>query len=233
MRFSRFLFLLTLLISFQAHAQFLIGWLGGYGTPHELNREIYIYNEINSSGLKKKMHEVHWNQGPIIGFRIGDEKFGELTYSRKRASVHSEFDSAGISMSRQMKVYCNTWNFTFGIKSNGWCLGGSVDLGRFKGFGRRDQTSLIKKEPWRRLWVIDNTRLIGIAIFRLYITETVFVERSFGRVNFRLYAQLFGMKRQLDGLDNWLFGSGLNYGLAQEERFTNYGIAVFLNLGKN
>lgn len=233
MRISRFLLLLSLLLSFQANAQFLIGWCGGYATPHELNREIYIYNEINSSNLTKKMKEVHWYQGPQIGFRYGEERFGEFTYSRKRAMVRSEFDSAGISMTREMKVFCNTINFGFGIAGDGWRIGASFDFGRFKAFGRRDQTSLIKEEPWRRIWVINNTRIMGIAMYRLYLTETIFVDRTVGRFDFRLYAQLFGMKKELDGLDYWLFGTQLNYGLAQEERFTNYGITVFINLKRN
>jgi hypothetical protein len=233
MKISPLLFLAFILFSIESSAQFMIGWNAGYGNARELNREIYIYDAINRSGLKKEMKEVHWNQGPAIGFRAGgDGGFLELIYSRKKAMVSSTFDSASVPFTRQMKVYSNTWNLGFGMNKSGWGIGMSFDFGRFKGFGRRGPEDGIKDVAWKRLWVLDRTRLLGIAVARLYITETFFVERKVGIFSVRLYAQLFGMREQLDGLDSWLFGADLNYAMPSEEHFNNYGIAVFINLGK-
>lgn len=233
MKISRLLFFAFLLCSTSISAQFMIGWNAGYGNARELNREIYVYNALNATGLKKEMGQVHWYQGPAIGFRTpGDGFFGELMYSRKKAMVSSQFDSAAVPFVRQMKVYSNTWNLGFGYNSNGWGIGMSFDFGRFKGFGRRGAESSIKDQDWQRLWVQDRTRLIGIAIYRLYITETVFVEKKFNFVSVRLYAQLFGMRCKLDGLDAWMFGADLNYAMPSEEHFNNYGMAIIINLGK-
>jgi hypothetical protein len=234
MKISRLLFFSFLLLSSTVSAQFLIGWNAGYGNARELNREIYVYDALEGSRLSKPMGQVHWNQGPAVGFRLsdGDGPFLEFMYSRKKASISSLFDSASVPFTRQMKVYSNTWNFGLGVSKNGWVAGMSFDLGRFKGYGRRGAVAGIKDVDWTRLWVLDKTRLLGIAVARLYITETFFVERKFSFISVRLYAQLFGIRGKLDGLDHWLFGADLNYAMPSEEHFNNYGIAVFINLGK-
>src|ERR1044071_1771464 len=201
---KRIAIIALLLLSFMARAQFTIGWSGGYALCRELNREIYVYDQINSA-LTKEMKPVHWYQGLVIGFQTpGDGIFGELTYNRKRATVSSEWDSSGVEMTRQLKVLCNTYNLGVGFRSNGWAIGISWDFGRFKGKGRRGPKSSIGDQEFERLWVQDRTRLYGIAIYRLFCQETFFVERNFGFVNFRMYAQFPGVSSQLDGLDSWM-----------------------------
>lgn len=232
----RLLFVLSAcLVLYNLSAQrFILGWSGAYATPHELNRELYVYNAINRSGLKKEMKMVHLNQGPAIGMRFGDEKYFELLYSRKRSLVASEFDSSGVAMTRQLKVLLNTWNFGIGINKNGWGIGTSIDLGRFKGKGRRGPEDGIKDQDFKKLWVLDSKRLVGIAIYQLTLAETFYVERSFGNfMGLRLYAQIQYTKIQMDGLDAWLFGGGLNYAEFNSDRFNNYGAMLYFNFGKN
>lgn len=219
-----------LCISANAPAQFSIGWTGGHTNLRELNREIYVYNTLNGSGLTKQMKEVHWCQGPIIGFRSSGNVYFEAYYNRKKTHTSSSFDSASIPMNRQMKVFSNTFNFGLGFRSNNWAIGGSMDFGRFKGFGRRGPESSIKDQKWQRLWVQDNTRIIGISV-RLYFAATFYVERTIGIATIRLYTQPFAFKQPMDGLDHWLFGADLDYAQPNEERFGNTGIALFLNLG--
>ncbi len=219
----------------QLHAQFIFGWNAGWAPCRELNREIYVYNQINKHGLEKEMGEVHWYQGPVIGFRSGSDEGGfvELLYSRKRCKVGSEFDSAGVSMSREIKTLCNTFNLGFGYQSDGWRIGVSVDAGRFKGFGRRAPTSGIGDVEWDRIWVQDKRRLVGISIYRLYLAETIFIERSLadGILNVRAYCQLPGTNAQLDGLDEFLFKQELNFGNYQHEIFWNFGASITIAIG--
>jgi hypothetical protein len=223
-----------LLFNCDVSAQLIFGWSGGYAPVRELNREIYIYNQINGHNLKDEMSEVHWFQGPVTGFRFqnNDGPFVELLYSRKRCKVESQFDSAGVEMNRQIKTLCNTWNFGFGVTTGNWTFGMSLDLGRFKGFGRRGPSSSIGENSWQRLWVVDNSRVAFISV-RLIMMETIFIERKMGFLRVRLFAQLPGMGKTMDGLDDWLFGAPLNWELAQKQQFVNTGISVFISLERN
>lgn len=224
----KFLVPLFLFFSLSGNAQFLIGYTGGHCGLRELNREIYVYNVMNKP--VKPMKEINWYQGPTIGFRTGGSPFLEVTYNRKKAFTHSEFDSSGVVMNRQMKVYCNTLNFGIGGRIDSWSFGGSMDFGRFKGFGRRGPEETIKDQEWRRLWVVDNKHILFLSV-RLYCTATFWIEKSFGIMSVRLYTQPFAFKQEMDGLDRWFFGGDLNYGKGNEEKFGNTGIAVYLNLG--
>lgn len=230
---KRLLLITCIAVTSSAHAQFVFGWSGGYAPCRELNREIYVYNAINSA-LNKPMGEVHWYQGPVIGFRSPDEGgFFELLYSRKRVKVTSEWDSSGVTMTRQMKVLCNTYNLGFGYQKNGWRIGVSLDGGRFKGFGRRGEKDGIGDRDWQRIWVVDKTRLYLFAIYRLYLAETIFVEKQQGIFNVRLYAQLPGKSSNLDKLDEWLFGSDINFAMDQEQSFVNLGMSLTIAIGGN
>lgn len=224
--------ILALTGSAQLHAQFIFGWSAGWSPCRELNREIYVYNAINGA-LTDKMEEVHWYQGPVIGFRSGKGEGGfvELLYQRKRCKVGSEWDSAGVAMTREMKTLCNTYNFGFGYQGNGWRIGMSLDGGRFKGFGRRGAQDGIGDVAWERIWVVDNKRLYLFSIYRLYLSETIFVEKEMGVLNARFFWQLPGTKANLDELDEWMFGSDINYGNDQEQSFWNFGMAITIALG--
>lgn len=233
---KRLLILILAALGFvQLPAQFVFGWSGGWAPCRELNRELYVYNQINKHGLDKEMGAVHWYQGPVIGFRSGNDDGGfvELLYSRKRCKVGSEFDSAGVAMTREIKTLCNTYNLGFGFQAGDWRVGFSFDGGRYKGFGRRSAKDAIGDTEWDRIWVQDKKRLYGISIYRLYIAETVFVERIFadGLINVRAYCQLPGTKAQFDGLDWFLFKQELNFGNYQEESFWNFGASVTFAIG--
>jgi hypothetical protein len=233
----RILLAAFLLLGLKANSQFLLGYTAGHTGLRELNREIHIYNEINGSALAKEMHPLHWYQGPTIGFRTGDAVFFELTYNRKRVRTESSFDSSGVAMHRQIKVYCNTFNFGFGAMVDGWGFGGSMDFGRFKGFGRRGPEETLKDTPWQRLFVVDNTRLAGISV-RLYFAATFWVERRVGIVSVRLFTQPLAFRQPMDGLDRWFFPNRyylthMDYAQPNEEHFLNSGISVFLNIGGN
>ncbi len=231
MRNFKFIILLLFVFAIRGNAQFMIGYTAGHCSPRELNREIHIYNVLNTE-LTKKMHEINWFQGPTIGVRSRSDVYFELMYSRKKASTFSKFDSSGVDMMRQMKVYGNTLNFGFGTRIDGWAFGGSMDFGRFKGFGRRGPEASIKDLAWQRLWVVDNNRILGISV-RLYFAFTFYVEKTIGIATIRLYSQQLAFKQGMDGLDNWLYGAGLNFGKDQEDSFRNTGIAVYLNIGGN
>lgn len=231
MRRIKFLIPLLLLFAAPASAQFMIGYNAGHMGLRELNREIHIYNVVNGSNLSKEMHEMHWYQGPTIGIRTQGNVYFELMYTRKKSSTSSSFDSSGVAMKRAMKVYGNTINFGVGYRTDdGWGIGGSMDFGRFKGFGKRGPEETIKEQEWRRLWVQDNTRLLGISV-RLYFTATFWVEKTFGIATVRLYTQPLAFKQPMDGLDLWFFGDNLNFAKGNEESFKNTGIAVYLNIG--
>lgn len=229
------LLMLAVTAMVQLHAQFVFGWSGGWAPCRELNREIYVYNQVNKHGLGKEMEPVHWYQGPVIGFRKGEEDgaFVELLYCRKRCKVASEFDSSGVAMTRQIKTLCNTYNLGFGFQGGGWRIGMSFDAGRFKGFGRRGTADGIGDTAWDRIWVVDKKRLIGISIYRLYISESIFVEKSFadGIINIRGYLQLPGTKAQLDRLDQFLFADELNFGEYQHQSFWNFGMSLTIAIG--
>lgn len=227
------LFLCTFfLLQISLSAQFVFGWTGGYGSPRELNREIYIYNAINGA-LKKEMPQVHWFQGPVIGFRAGgDGGYVELLYHRKRTLVASEFDSSNVAMRRELKVLYNTWNLGFGYNPNGWGIGTSIDAGRFKGKGRRGPEETIGDQDFKKLWVTNKTRMLGIAVYQLSLAQTVWVERSFGPATLRFYFQFPWMRSQMEVLDYWLFGGQLNYKTYSVDRFVNFGTSLTIKLGK-
>jgi hypothetical protein len=233
--------LLFVALPFLLNAQaFILGWSGGHANPKELNRTIYVYNSVNASGLTKEMKQVHWVQGPFIGFHVGTGVYGEFCFSHKQQVVASEFDSSGVAMMRQMKVISNTMEFGMGVRQDGWGFGGSIGIGRFKGKGKRGPSEGIKDMEYQKLWTIDDTRLAGIKVYQLYLTETIFVERSFGGfLTMRLYAQLSASRNPMDGLDPWFFGdfgpidSYLNWATAEGENLVNYGVTVYLGLGKN
>ncbi|MEO5642134.1 MAG: hypothetical protein ABIS12_02345 [Bacteroidia bacterium] len=241
MRRLKLILLVLLIFAVKANAQFLIGYTGGHTGLHELNREIYIYNEINGSNLKERMHPIHWFQGPTIGVKMGDEVYFEFLYTRKKARTESSFDDTlGVPYHRQIKVYCNTFNFGIGKKVGDWSFGGSLDFGRFKAFGRRGPEASLKDSTWTRLFIVDNSRIIGISV-RLYFATTIWVERTFGIATIRLYTQPFAFRQEMDGLDNWFFpnryasdpggGAHMNFAKPNEEHFLNTGISIFLNIG--
>lgn len=219
------------LLPFAAHAQFIFGWSGGYAIPRELNREIYIYNAVNRQNLTKEMDLVHWYNGPVVGLRFGEVGFAEMYYSRKRAMVSSEFDSTGIEMARQLKVLCNTYQFGGGVYVGKVAFGASIDLGRFKGFGRRGVKASLDDTEFERLWVRDRTRIWFISAYRLYVATTVYAELKLSIFAIRAFAQFGANTCKMDGLDRWLFGSPLNAHHYNEDRFTNYGLMLSIQLG--
>lgn len=229
---NRLVFLLLFCCSADViSAQFIVGWSAGYAPTRELNREIYVYNAINGHNLSKEMAEIHWYQGPVVGWRIGNsESYVELLYNRKRSKVSAEFDSSGVLMTREMKTLINTWNFGFGLGNDQWTFGGSFDFGRYKGFGRRGVESTIGDESWQYLWHIDKTRILFVSV-RLLLTETIFIERHFGFMNVRLFTQIPGISVEMDGLDSWLFGGDLNFAMAQKQRPWNVGLMVTFSIG--
>lgn len=242
MRLPKFLFPFAFLISANLSAQLIIGYNGGHTGLRDLNREIYVYNQINAHQLDKPMHELHWFQGPVVGFRTPGSPYFEMTYNRKKVRTQSVFtdSTSGQEYNRQIKVYCNTFNFGFGVRVDDWSFGGSMDFGRFKGFGRRGPSASIKDTTWTRLFVVDNTRLIGISV-RLYFAATFWVERTVGILTVRLYTQPLAFRQPMDGLDNWFFpnrysadpggGGYIDYASPNEQNFLNSGISIFLNIG--
>ncbi|MCX6312775.1 MAG: hypothetical protein NT084_14225 [Bacteroidetes bacterium] len=231
MRFYRFLSALFLLFSLPIHSQFIVGWNGGYAFVPDLNKEIYIYNEINKSGLKKEMNLVHLNHGPALGARIGGDLFYEFLYSWKGASVTSKFDSANVPMVRQLKVYQYSFNFGFGFRANGWTIGASFDFGRFRGKGRRGTEANIKNIAFEKLWTDPNP--FGLLSRIVPVHYTIFAEYKYKIFGFRPYVQFAAMKIDLGTLDYWLLGTYLNYGEFMQEKFVNCGMMVSIQIGKN
>ena len=226
--------MLLLLVPFIGRAQFVIGWSGGYASPHELNRTIYLFNTQYSDILRDEMKPVHWYQGLITGFRSSkdDGVFVELLYNRKRALVSGSYDSAGVEMVHELKVLSNTWNFGIGVKNGNVSLGMSFDAGRFKGKGRVGTASEIGSKEFERLWVQDNTILLGIHIFKLYMASTAFVEFTAGNfIGLRFYFQYAFTKNQMEGLDPWLLGRRINFADFMLDKFTSGGVALTLNIG--
>lgn len=223
--------LLFVFSGFLCHSQIIVGWSGGYGSPHELNRVIHVYNAVNGSGLKKEMQPVHWSQGLAGGIRLGDEFFFELLYSRKRIGVHSEFDSSGVAFERQLKVLSNTWNFGFGFRDEHLALGMSLDFGRFKGFGRRGPAESIGDLEYQRLWVLDKSSVVFLSANRFYVASTLFAEIKFGVIALRGYFQLALVKNQMEMLDAWMLGSALNYAMYQKDKYSSAGLMVSIQFG--
>lgn len=55
--------------------------------------------------------------------------------------------------------------------------------------------------------MLSNERFLGISFDRFFPSFTFFAERSFGISSVRAYAQAFGMRVTMDGLDTWLVDS--------------------------
>lgn len=225
------LFSLLFLFSGMLHAQFYVGWNGAHGNPRELNREIYVYNTVNRSGLTKEMANVHWSQGLVLGYKTTGDVFFDLQYIRKAAVVSSEFTSNGVDMKRQIKTQLNTLNFGAGVQSGSFVFGGSFDFGKYKGKGKRDDKTLIKKDDWTKLWVVDGSFLV-----KCTPGLTAFIGYQPGRLGVRLFYQFQLFRLQYDRLDPWLFGAPLNgtpdFPFAQEDRFNNLGIEATFSFGK-
>jgi hypothetical protein len=237
MKIVRPLLFIFSILSFQLHAQFkcFLGWNEGHGTPYELNREIYIYNDINGPYLTKQMKEIHWNQGPAVGFRAGGDLYFEMQYSRKSATVSSHFDSASVPMTRELKIYHNTFNYGMGGRIDGWNFGLSLDFGRFMGKGKRGPDSGIKNQDWQRFWILPH-QFLG-ALGRLFPNSaTAFVEYDLDFehtfIGLRAYAQFDYTKSGMSGLDHWLFGNNLNFQVDNGDRMNSFGIAIYAGFNK-
>jgi hypothetical protein len=229
-----FLFLVLFAWPSLVDAQLIFGWSAGYANPKEINRAIHVYNSVHSQTLSKEMQPVHFNHGLVAGYRIGSDGFVELLYTRKVATVSAQADSAGVLLERQLKVLSNTWNFGGGVALDSRLrIGLSVDVGRFKGRGRRGPESTIGDQEFQKLWVLDDTRLLGISAYKLYMASTVFAEMDFGLIGLRVYYQFAFLRNQMERLDSWLLsGQTLNWGTYLDDKFSNAGVMLTLQLGK-
>ncbi|HTL82796.1 MAG TPA: hypothetical protein VL651_13880 [Bacteroidia bacterium] len=234
-----FLLIFSFFVTTSLSSQVILGWSGGYAPDREINRNIYVYNTINTPGLTKQMPEMHYYQGPVVGFRAAsDDGYLELLWNRKWASVSSEFDSSGVPMQRELRSRVNTFNWGGAYSIDGWSAGMSFDFGFCKGMGKRAAKDGFKDRDYEWLWTPEHfLRLVNRI---LPDGNTIWIERDLGKfAAVRIYAQMFWIATDLTSeksgnkIDYWFFGSELNYANPMVQRFNNYGLEIFLKLGKS
>jgi len=217
-----------------ASAQFLIGYKAGYWNPNEINRVIYLYNTVNNTGknhIDKEMPKLHLNTGVTIGysFNLDNEAIFELRWSNKHSVISSHFESGGQPYERDFKVRSNMLEFGFGRTKEHYRYGGSLDLGNFKGWGRKGPES----DPGKyvKLFQLDPSPLV-----RTQVGFTGWFQFDYKIAGIRLYYQFAAMKMKFDSFDQWMLGTPVipNYiaPKALEDRASNIGLEINFLLGK-
>jgi hypothetical protein len=219
------LFLMSTALYGQFNLQ--LGYGIAYGNPSDLNRLIYVYNNVQGDNLTKKMPKVHFLHGYTIGVSIGSDFKFEIHRTSRRGNVMAEATVNGVDYIRQLQIISNTLNFGASFApSPKWDFGASLDIGNFKGFGRTGPAA--DKLKYERLFVLDNS-----LIMRTRFGFTVFAQRNFGRLSARLYWQWMPFTKSLDGLDSWLLnGQQIIENHHLEDKMSNLGLEVFFRIGK-
>ncbi|MEI7801323.1 MAG: hypothetical protein WCI97_01635 [Bacteroidota bacterium] len=233
---------LLFLVSEKSDAQFFFraGYNVGFTNPKEVNRVIYIHNQINSiyyaSG--KEMSKVN-NFGGIqiaMGSEFEKNSGWEMSWTNKHHVSKSEFQYQAQTVNRYLKVRTNNFGLGFYGGSDHIAFGGSLDFGNFKGFYKRtDDTSKNAKY----VSVFQNQLVFGgssdqadHSILRtLQMGFTPFIQLKSGPIGLRIFYQLQFMNMPLDNIDNRLVGADIETDNQLEDKMSNFGLMLFIQLG--
>lgn len=224
--------LLVLILPGFAFSQFNLqfGYGVSYCNPGDINRLIYVYNNVNRASITKEMPKVHFMHGYDLGVTFGDRFKIEIHRTSRRANVMAEGMVNGESRFRQLRIISNTMGFGFGAAvSRRWDLGFSIDIGNFKGFGRTGAKG--ENPKYDRLFIIND--MAGKQISRVQFGFTMYAQRNFGRFGARLYWQWQAIKKPLDRIDSWMLnGQQIIENHQLEDKVSNLGFQLLFRLGK-
>jgi hypothetical protein len=84
--------LLVLILPGFAFSQFNLqfGYGVSYCNPGDINRLIYVYNNVNRASITKEMPKVHFMHGYDLGVTFGDRFKIEIHRTSRRANVMAE-----------------------------------------------------------------------------------------------------------------------------------------------
>lgn len=216
------LFLFAFICSLPSYSQvnLQIGYGMGYTNPRDMNKVIYLYNQLHYN-LDKTMPKIHFTHGYVIGVSFGTRLKFEIHRTSRRALVTAE---QGDTV-RQFRFITNSINFGLSWGPNPkWDFGGSVDIGNFKGFGRIGPKD--DKPKFERYFVIDNSILL-----RSQVGLTVFAQRNFGHLSARLYYQFQPFTRSLDIMDTRLLGGSIVAFDHLQSKASNLGLEIMFRIG--
>lgn len=208
------------------HFNFYAGYGVAYASPGDVNRVIYVYNNVNRATLTKNMPKVHFFHGYTVGITYGGRFKIELSRTARRSDVFAQGEVNGEKRYRQLRVMSNTVGFGFQFApTEKLAFGLTYDIGNFKGYGRSGPVGDKPKLTW--LFVVDNSVLI-----RTQMGFTFYAQRNFGRLSTRLYWQWQILQKRLDNLDSWMLNGQQiidKYNLIG--KMSNLGFQVFFRIG--
>lgn len=239
--------LLPLFLLFAFHfssAQFYFrpGYNIGLCNPKEINKVIYIHNQLNSGyyATGKKMHEVKTFGG--IAVAIGsewDENSGwELQWQNKHSIVRSQFEYQGQTIVRDLKIRTNMLNYGMYYGNKHLSGGASLDFGNFKGFYKRAPKDSIKSAKYAYVFqalqpapgVVSDVKEKNM-LLTLQMGLTLYGQVTMGPLGARLFYQFQFMNMDIDNLDYKLLGAKVQADNDLEDHFNNVGLLLFLKIG--
>ncbi len=238
-----FLLLILLFGSQLSFAQFYlrVGYNAGLCNPREINKLIYIHNQINEEYYVtgKKLPEIKTFGG--IAIAIGtesDKNTGwELQWQNKHNIVKSHFEYQGETIERVLNVRTNMLNIGFYGGNKHLAAGGSLDIGNFKGMYKRAPKDSIRKADYKYLFQTNDVMGGGSfekeknPLMTTQIGLTLYTQISAGPLGARFFYQFQFMNMGIDDTDNGLLGADIQDSKNLEDHLNNFGVLVFLKIG--
>ncbi len=229
--------------TFNCEAQFYFraGYNLGFAKPREINKVIYIHNQINSNYYNVSGNELNEikNFGGIhiaTGSEFGENSGWEMSWSNKHHVSKSEFLFQSQKVNRYLKVRTNNFGLGFYGGGENIAVGGSLDFGNFKGFYKRtDDTSKNAKY----VSVFQNQGdFFGYSdnadhdlLRTMQVGFTPFIQFKAGPVGLRVFYQWQFMRLTIDNIDNKLLGGDIEAYNELHDKMSNFGVLFFLQLG--
>ena len=237
-----FALIIFLAATVNCNAQFFFraGYNLALTNPNEINRVIYIHNQINSTyyASGNDLNKIK-NLGGLhiaIGSEFDENAGWEMSWSNRHHVSKSEFQFQGQKVNRYFKVRTN--NFSLGFYGGGEniAIGGSLDFGNLKGFYKRtDDTSKNAKY----VSVFQNQVVFGGSsdepdhdlLRTMQMGFTPFIQLKAGPFGMRFFYQWQFMRLAIDNIDNKLLGQDIEEYNDLQDRMSNFGILFFIQLG--
>ncbi len=234
---------LLFLVAEKSEAQFFFraGYNVGFANPREINRVIYVHNQINSiyyaTGNDLNQIKTFGGLQIAMGSEFSEGSGWEMSWTNKHDVVKSEFQFNGQTINRELKVRSNNFGIGFYGGSKNISFGGSLDFGNFKGFYKRAPSDSIKSAKY--VSVFQNDLVYGGSsdnashdILRtLQMGFTPFIQLKAGPVGLRLFYQWQFVHLPIDNIDNKLLGGDIEQDNQLEDKFNNFGLLFFIQLG--
>ena len=238
-----FIVILFLTGTLNCDAQFFFraGYNLGFTNPREVNRVIYIHNQINNSfyyASGNDLNEIK-NFGGLqiaMGSEFSENSGWEMSWTNKHHVSKSEFLFQSQTVNRYLKVRTNNFGLGFYGGGENIAVGGSLDFGNFKGFYKRtDDTSKNAKY----VSVFQNKGdFFGYSenadhdlLRTMQVGFTPFVQLKAGPVGLRFFYQWQFMRLAIDNIDNKLLGGDIEAYNELHDKMSNLGVLFFLQLG--